>query len=244
MNVWLAVLTAFLASGVEAVEALTIVLAVGVTSGWRVSLAGAAAAVLALAAIVAAFGPGLAHFASIGIVRLIVGALLFYVGAGWLRKAIARYAGRKALRDEHAAYAQRVAALEARERDSQRVGFATSFNGVLLEGFEVAVIVVTVGGSFGAGGLSYAALGALAAIILVSAAGIAVHAPLARVPENLLKFIVGIMLTTFGTFWGGEGLGVRWWHGDAAIGLLAAFYLAASLTAIAAMRAVQRPRPA
>lgn len=236
MNAWPAAATAFLASGVEAVEALTIVLAVGVTCDWRTALGGAAAAVLVLAAIVTVAGPGLAHFASIALVRLVVGLLLLYIGSGWLRKAILRYAGRKAQRDESAAYLREVAALEERGAGARRAGFVTSFNGVLLEGFEVAIVVVTVGGTFGAGSIWYAELGALAAAAVVAAAGTAVRAPLARVPENLLKFVVGIMLMTFGTFWAGEGLGVKWWGDDVFLLVLAASYFALSVAAITALR--------
>jgi len=243
-GLWLPAVTAFLASAVEAVEALTIVLAVGVTQGWRVSLAGALWAFAALAAIVVVLGPAIVLAVPIGILRVVVGGFLLLFGLAWLRKAVQRYGGRKALRDERAAYARNVdelGQLGTGTQTARRVAFVTSFKSVLLEGLEVAVIVVTVGASSAAsGGLGAAALGALGAVVLVALVGVAVRAPLARVPENALKFAVGVVLTSFGTYWMGEGLGVSWWHEDLSIVLLAGWYLCFSLGLAAVARALSQ----
>ena len=226
-------LTAFLASAVEAVEALTVVLAVGLTHGWRTALLGALWAFAALAAIVLVFGPALLHFVPLPAVRFCVGVFLLLFGLSWLRKAVLRYGGRKALRDESSAFTRELAGL--REVTDRRTAFATSFQAVLLEGLEVAVIVVTVGGST-SGGLASASAGALAAIAVVTAAGIAARAPLARVPENALKMTVGVMLSAFGTYWSGEGLGIVWWHDDLAVVVLAALYFACAAGLVAVLR--------
>ncbi len=233
MNVWLPASTAFLASAVEAVEALTVVLAIGTTRGWRLALSGAGAALVSLALLIAIFGPALVRFVPLEALRLVVGLLLVLYGLAWLRKAIWRYGGRKALRDEAANF--------AREREESAgvadgVARATSFKAVFLEGLEVVIIVVTVGAQ-STGGVGFAALGALAAVLLVVAVGIAVRAPLSRVPENALKFVVGIMLASFGTFWSGEGLGITWWQADASIPVIAASFLAIALGLIALLRA-------
>jgi uncharacterized membrane protein len=228
----------FAASAVEMIEALTIVLAVGVTRGWRSALTGVAAAVVALAVVVGALGPALSELPIDG-VRLVVGALLLIFGLQWLRKAILRSAGLKAMHDEEAIYRAEIADLE----ESRGVeahdwySFTVAFKGVFLEGLEVAFIVVTLGGS--QHDVALAAIGAGAALIAVLAAGVVVYAPLSRVPENTLKFAVGVMLTTFGAFWGGEGAGVRWPGGDVALlGLLLFVALAAlSLVRLATMRA-------
>ncbi|HEY1738524.1 MAG TPA: hypothetical protein VGI86_07430, partial [Acidimicrobiia bacterium] len=190
---------AFLASAVEMVEALTIVLAVAVTSGWRSASRGVAAALVALAAIVAALGPALAKI-PIDSLRVVIGILLLVFGLQWLRKAILRASGLKAVHDEDAIFAAEVRALEQHgdSKDQDWYAFTVAFKGVFLEGLEVAFIVVTFGGSQHKVGL--AAIGAAAAVIVVVALGIVVHAPLSRVPENTLKFGVGVMLTSFGTF--------------------------------------------
>jgi uncharacterized membrane protein len=236
MNGWALAGTSFLASAVEAVEALTIVLAVGVTRSWPVALRGTALGLAVLVAIVAAFGP-LLHLVPIEQLKLVVGIVLILFGLAWLRKAILRYAGRKALRDEDAAFAREVSALRAVEdARADAVGFVTTFKAVLLEGLEVAIIVVT----FGAGSalaLGWSAAGAAAAVVLVTLAGFALKQPASRVPENAMKFVVGVMLTSFGTFWTGEGLGIAWWGGDLALVVLALFYLAVSGALIAAARA-------
>jgi uncharacterized membrane protein len=217
------VLSAFLASAVETVEALTIVLAMGLTRGWRSTLIGAGAALFALAAIVAALGPALTVI-PISTLRLVVGALLLVFGLQWLRKAILRASGWRALRDENAVF-ERERAEAATAPRVERAGldwyaFTISFKGVLLEGLEVAFIVLTFGSTQGS--IPLAALGAGAAVVLVVLAGIVAREPLGRVPENTLAFAVGVLLTTFGIFWGAEGAGVDWPGGDAALlGVLA-----------------------
>ena len=218
--IWSSAVSTFLASVVEFVEALTIVLVVGATINWRTALWGAAAAALTLAALVAVFGTALVQFVPIETLRLIVGVILILFGMKWLKKSILRYSGLKALHDEEAIYEEEMRALEARgEALPNKIngfGFATSYKSVLLEGLEVAFIVISVGSSSAAnnvdkgGTLLSAALGATLAGILVIGAGVAIRGPLTRVPENTLKFVVGIMLTSFGIFWGGEGLGIEW----------------------------------
>jgi uncharacterized membrane protein len=219
------------------VEALTIVLAMGVTRGWRAALIGAGAATLALAAIVAALGPALTVI-PIESLRLVVGALLLVFGLQWLRKAILRASGWRALRDEDAVYArQRATAASAPHEQRAGLdwyGFTISFKGVLLEGLEVAFIVLTFGSTQGS--IPLAALGAGAAVVLVLVAGVFVRGPLARVPENTLAFAVGVMLTTFGIFWGAEGAGVDWPGDDASLPGVLAFVLVVSLAFVTALR--------
>src|SRR5438132_13884931 len=210
--------SAFLACAVEMVEALTIVLASALARGWRSSLAGVGAATLALAAITAALGPALTAI-PLQALRLAVGALLLVFGLQWLRKAILRASGYKALHDEDELFAREL----ADARDAPRVeragldwyGFTLAFKGVLLEGLEVVFIVLTFGSAQGS--IPLAAAGAGGALVLVAGVGIAVRAPLARVPENTLKFAVGVMLTTFGIFWAAEGAGADWRGDDASI---------------------------
>lgn len=219
MNPLPLVLTVFVACAVEAVEALTIVLAAGLTREWRSTLQGMAAALAALAVIVAALGPALT-FVPLGALRLVVGALLAIFGIQWLRKAILRASGHKSLHDEASAYLREVAAAKAaghQRRGAVRdwYAFTLSFKGVLLEGLEVVFIVITFGTNAGSVGL--AVVGAAAAVLVVASVGFAVRGPLARVPENTLKFAVGVMLTSFGTFWGAEGVGVTWPGNDAAL---------------------------
>ena len=225
MSTPLLVLTAFLASAVEMVEALTIILAVGLTRGWRTALLGAAAGLVVLAVVVAALGPALVRIVPIGALQIVVGTLLLIFGLQWLRKAILRAAGWKAQHDEELAFQDEVAALSRPAPGPEAIdwtGFVVAFKGMLLEGLEVAFIVLTFG--IQAGRFGPSAAGALAAFVLVALVGIAVHRPLTRVPENAIKFAVGIALTTFGTFWGGEGIGVEWPGGDLTLLLLAAFY--------------------
>src|SRR5437588_1736209 len=200
----------FLACAVEGVEALTIVLAVGTTRSWRSSLTGVATALVVLAAITAALGPALTAL-PINVLRVVVGALLLIFGLQWLRKAILRAAGLKSRHDEREAYEREL--LAARQQGAVREGidpysFTIAFKGVLLEGLEVVFIVLTFGANQHNVGLAAAAAGA--AVLAVVATGVAVHAPLARVPENAMKFGVGVMLTSFGIFWGGEGAGATW----------------------------------
>jgi len=238
MSGWLLAGTAFLASAVEAIEALTIVLAVGFTRSWRASLGGAAWGAIALLAVVVLLGPAIVTFVPLALLKVVVGTFLLLFGMSWLRKAILRSSGRKALKDENAAYARKVAALQATATHGtgpDRVAFATSFNAVLLEGLEVAVIVLTFGTS-APDGFWWSGGGAIAAIVLVSAAGFAVRKPFGRIPENAMKFVVGIMLTSFGTLWCGEGLGIAWWFDDLSLLWIVAVYLAASALTIAAAK--------
>ena len=209
--------SAFFACAVEAVEALTIVLAVGVTRSWRSALYGVGAATVVLAAIVAALGPALTAL-PIDALRVVVGGLLLIFGLQWLRKAVLRAAGLKAIHDEEKAFAAETEA--ARSAGQAGAGFdgysfTIAFKGVLLEGLEVAFIVLTFGAS--QHNVGPAAVAAAVAVVVVVLAGVVVRQPLSRVPENTLKFFVGVMLTTFGTFWGAEGAGASWPGGDAAL---------------------------
>ena len=219
MNAAALVLTVFVACAVEAVEALTIILAAGLTRDWRSTFQGMAAALVVLAVVVAAVGPALTLF-PLGVLRLVVGALLAVFGLMWLRKAILRASGYKGLHDEAGIYERQVAAARAAKPDG-RLGvrdwyaFTLSFKGVLLEGLEVVFIAITFGDN--QGNLGLAVLGAAAAVLVIAGVGIAARAPLARVPENTMKFGVGVMLTSFGTFWGAEGAGVHWPGNDASL---------------------------
>ncbi len=234
MTILVAALPAFLASLVEFVEALTIVLAVGVTRQWRSALLGVAAAVATLGLITLVFGSAIVFFVPIETLRLVVGGFLVIYGLQWLVKAILRAAGARAKHDEASIYAAEVAAM----RDEPPVpvagidwiSFTVAFKGVLLEGLEVAFIVVTFGAS--AGQLGPATIGAAVAGVLVLVVGIAVHRPLTRVPENGLKFVVGLMLTTFGTFWAGEGIGVEWIASDLTLIVLFGVFSLASLASV------------
>lgn len=217
-------LSVFLASTVEAVEALTVVLAVGVTRGWRSSGLGVLAGLAALAVLVAALGPALT-VVPLPVLRLVVGALLLVFGLQWLRKAVLRAAGRKALHDEAALFAAQAA--QARSQVTRTSGgvdayaFTLCFKAVLLEGLEVVFIVLTFGAN--ARHIGLAALGAAAAVVVVTAVGVLIRGPLSRVPENQLKFVVGVLLTSFGMFWSGEGAGVVWPGADATLPVLVAF---------------------
>jgi uncharacterized membrane protein len=216
------VVTVFLACVVESVEALTIVLAAG-TRGWRSAFQGVGAGLVVLAVVVAALGPALRLIPLSGL-RLVVGALLLVFGLQWLRKAILRGSGHKALHDETKLYAEGVAAARVAQREGRFVvddwyAFALSFKGVLLEGLEVAFIVVTFGEN--ARNVPLAVLGAVLAVLVVAGVGVAVRAPLARVPENAMKFVVGVLLTAFGLFWSVEGTGATWPGSDAALLVLA-----------------------
>jgi uncharacterized membrane protein len=231
------VAASFLASAVEMVEALTIVLAVGVTRGWHSSLVGVGTALFVLAAGVVALGPALDRV-PIDTLRLVVGGLLLVFGIQWWRKALLRYSGLKALHDEEAAFAQEREAAEKHGRQTRAgldwYAFTLCFKGVLLEGLEVAFIVVTFGATSRAVGP--AALGAAAALVLVLLAGLALHRPLSQVPENTLKFAVGILLSAFGTFWAAEGAGARWPGADAAILGLMVLYLVLSYVLVRALK--------
>jgi uncharacterized membrane protein len=232
-------LSVFLACTVEAVEALTIVLAVGTVRSWRSSLYGVGAATLALAVLVAALGPALSAI-PIGALRVIVGGLLLVFGLQWLRKAILRAAGLKALHDELGNFAEETerAQLAGAGRGSREsfdgYAFTVSLKAVLLEGLEVVFIVLTFGANQHRVGL--AAIAAGLAVLLVTAVGFAVRAPLARVPENAMKFAVGIMLTSFGAFWSAEGAGAHWPGGDAALLVIIPGLALASLAMVATLR--------
>jgi len=232
-----AVGAAFAASAVEAVEALTIVLAVGVLRGWRAPALGAGAGVAVLAALVLALGPLLGHL-PLPPLQFGIGLLLLLFGLGWLRKAALRAAGVIPLHDEAAIFAAETRRLGGQAASGRRqadwLAGMTAFKAVLLEGLEIVFIVIAVGAARGM--LVPAALAAAAACALVLAAGLAVHRPLTRVPENTLKFAVGVMLASFGVFWLGEGLGVPWPGEDLILLPFMALFLAAGLGAAALAR--------
>lgn len=230
--------TAFLASLVEAVEALTIVLAVATVRGWRPAGFGALAGLAVLAMMVALLGP-LLDLVPLHLLQLVIGVLLLLFGVRWLRKAILRAAGVIALHDETLVFAIETTQLrqqaQRREQHLDWLAGLASFKAVLLEGFEVVFIVIAVGA--GRGLFAPAVLGALAACLLVAGIGFAVHRPLARVPENALKFTVGVMLSAFGVFWTGEGIGVSWPGADLAV---VAFILLFLMTALAGVALIRR----
>ncbi len=243
---WVTAISTFAASFVESVEAFTIVLVVGVTINWRSAFVGTIAALALLALLVGVFGTTLLQLIPIETLRLVIGTLLLLFGLKWLKKAIMRYAGLKALHDEEAIYEHEVAALRARgERVGDQInsfGVAMVFKSVLLEGLEVVFIVLTFGLSAvpaageTIGGMESAAIGALAAVALVAIVGAIVHRPLQQVPENTLKWSVGLMLTLFGTFWAGEGLGIVWPGGDLALLWIGAIYVALSFALVTWLR--------
>jgi uncharacterized membrane protein len=237
------VIAVFLACMVEAVEALTIILAAGTARDWRSAITGLVAALLTLTVVVAALGPAVSAIPLQGL-RLFVGGLLLIFGLQWLRKAILRASGHKALHDETLAY-QSTLAVAQRAAEQRRgmvpdwYAFTLSFKGVLLEGLEVAFIALTFGGN--QHNIPLAALAAVAAVLVVAGAGFAIRAPLARVPENSMKFVVGVMLTAFGIFWGAEGAGAHWPGQDAALLVLIP---AVGLYALALVVAFRRGQPA
>lgn len=251
-----AVMAAFLASLVEFVEALTIVLAVGTIRGWRSALTGAAAGSGLLVLLVVAFGPALARI-PLTTLQLVVGVLLLLFGMRWLRKAILRSAGAISLHDEAAIYAEETLALSggsggpaaqgpgppSRRPKLDAVAVATAFKAVTLEGLEVIFIVIATGATGGL--LIPASLGAAAAGVLVIMVGVVLRRPLARLPENTLKFAVGVLLSAFGAFWIGEGLGLPWPGEDLSLfGLVAAFLAVSMLGVLLARRAVTVPAEA
>jgi uncharacterized membrane protein len=228
----------FLACAVEAVEATTIVLAAGTARDWRSATWGLITGLAVLGVITAALGPAVTRL-PLPALRLFVGALLLIFGLQWLRKAILRASGHKALHDEDAIYHKQLAA--AADAPKRRAGlvpdayaFTLSFKGVLLEGLEVVFIALTFGSNDH--NISLAALAAVCAVVLVGVAGLAVRAPLARVPENTMKFVVGVMLTTFGAFWGAEGAGARWPGSDAALLVIGPAVGAFALLLVLALR--------
>lgn len=258
MSVAALFLTVLLACAVEAVEALTVVLAVGTTRGWRSASQGTAAALVGLAAVVAVLGPAVSAI-PLNALRLVVGTLLLLFGLQWLRKAVLRAAGLKALHDEEAAFARQTAAAARAEAGGRgRVhdwyAFTLAFKAVLLEGLEVVFIVVTFGGS--QHDVPVAAVAALCAVAVVATAGVAVRAPLSRVPENTMKFAVSVMLTGFGLFWSTEGTGADWPGGDLALLVLLPSVALLALAGAALLRrraarraaarraAARRPEPA
>ena len=239
------ILAAFLASLVEFVEALTVILAVGAIRGWRGALGGTVAALVVLLAIIIVLGPALSRV-PLEWVQLIVGGLLLLFGMRWLRKAILRSAGVIPLHDEDAAYARESDALRQLGGFTQgwdRVAVATSFKITMLEGIEVVFIVIAIGAA-GQGLLIPASVGALAALFLVALLGLALHRPVASIPENPLKFGVGVLLCAFGTFWFGEGLGLVWPGRDGAIlALIGGFLAVALLTVTICRNQTSAPRP-
>jgi len=233
---WVLASAVFVACAVEMVEALTIVLAAGLTRGWRSTLEGAAAAILVLAALVVVFGPALVHLVPIDALRVVVGGLLLIFGLQWLRKSILRASGYKAVHDEDEIFRREVDELSAMPQASGRdsVAFAVSFKGVFLEGMEVVVIVLTLGAPTHRLGLASAA--AAAALVVVVAVGLVARHALSGVPENAMKMTVGLLLTSFGTFWGAEGAGIAWPGGDLAILALLAVYAATTFCLVTALR--------
>jgi uncharacterized membrane protein len=225
----------FLACSVEMVEALTIVLAVGHTRGWRSALQGVVVALVALAALVAAFGPALVHV-PLDALRLFVGAVLLIFGMQWLRKAILRSSGLKAKHDEDEIYRSKVAELQALDATvgRDRVAFVVAFKGTFLEGLEVVIIVLTLGTS--AHRLGLAVIVAAIAVVVVGAAGVIVARQLSRVPENAMKMSVGVLLVTYGTFWTGEGLKIKWPDNDVTLLFFVLLYALVTWLLVAVMR--------
>lgn len=227
----LVIVATFIAAAVEWVEALTIVLAVGMFKGWRSALVGTGAAVVALTLMIVAFGAAITSHIDIAAARTLIGVLLLLFGLKWLHKAILRSSGLKSLHDEAKAFEETREMLVASGGSAvrgtlDRVGVSTSFSGVFLEGLEVVFIVVALGGLHS---IPAAASGAAASLVVVVAAGIVFRHPLTKVPENTMKYVVGIMLTAFGTFFAGEGIGVHWWREDLSLLPLIAGYGLASL---------------
>lgn len=247
----LLVVSVALASAVEAVEALTIVLALGASRGWRSTLQGAGAGIAMLTVVVVALGPALSLI-PLQALRLVVGGVLLVFGLQWLRKAILRASGFKPRHDEAAIYQRQVQAARAAPSGGRgalvsgliRDGYAftLSFKAVVLEGVEVAIIVITFGANQGSIGL--AALGAVLAILAVVAAGIAVRAPLARVPENTMAFAVGVLLSSFGIYWAAQGVKVHWPAEDAALLGVIAYMLMVALAAVSVLGRLHRRRAA
>ncbi|MDR3470757.1 MAG: hypothetical protein P4M09_03570 [Devosia sp.] len=229
----------FLASLVEVVEAFTIVLAVGLTRGWRPALAGSALALVALGLIVAILAP-LLNLVPLALLQFAIGVLLILFGLRWLRKAILRAAGLIPLHDEEKIFHKETDILK-HQAHSQRANYLAglaAFNAVLLEGVEVVFIVIAVGA--GRGLVAYASLGAAAAVVLVAVVGAAVHRPLSKIPENALKFVVGLMLTSFGVFWAGEGLGANWPGADWSLLGIVVVWIAVSFAAVRRLRPLRR----
>src|SRR5580692_10053036 len=238
MSIVVLVATA-LAAGVEWVEALTIVLAVGLVKGWRSAFAGMTIAFAALAILVAIFGITITSRVSINDARTFVGVFLLLFGLKWLHKAILRSSGLKSLHDEAASFEATTQRLGPKEAAAgiDRVGVTTALGGVFLEGLEVVFIVVALGGLQD---IPSAVAGALIALLIVGGAGVAFRSPLTRVPENAMKYVVGIMLTSFGSFYAGEGIGVHWWGDDLSLLVLIATYGLASIAFVWFLRRPSR----
>lgn len=232
-------LAVFLACVVEAVEALTIVLAAGTSCNWRSAISGVVSGIIVLAVVVAVLGPALTLM-PLRVLRLVVGGLLVIFGLQWLRKAILRASGLKALHDEDAIYPTELAAAMAAPAGRSAIvdwySFTLSFKGVVLEGLEVAFIVLTVGAN--QRNIPLAAVAAVTALLVVTMAGVAVRAPLGRVPENTMKFVVGVMLTSFGVFWGAEGAGGQWPGADAALLVLVPVMTLFALALVVLLRSI------
>jgi uncharacterized membrane protein len=231
-------LTVFLACAVEAVEATTVVLAMGTARDWRSALSGVAAGLLLLVAVVAVLGPAISAV-PLDALRLLVGGVLLIFGLQWLRKAVLRASGHKALHDEDAVFRQQLAAAQSASAGGRGLvpdwyGFTVVFKSVVLEGLEVVFIAVTFGAN--AHDVPVAAVAALIAILVVAGVGVVVRAPLSRVPENTMKFAVGVMLCAFGTFWGAEGAGVSWPGSDLTIVVLVLLYGCVAVMLAAALR--------
>ena len=232
------ILAAFLASLVEFVEALTVVLAVGSVRGWRGALTGTGVAIAVLLALIAVLGSALTRI-PLETIQLVVGVLLLLFGLRWLRKAVLRSAGVIALHDEAATFAKESEVMRRHRGGGDgwdKIAFSTAFQITMLEGTEVVFIVIAIGAG-GTGLLLPASLGALAALLVVAALGLAIHRPLANVPENALKFVVGVLLSAFGCFWVGEGVGLAWPGADWSILALIVGFLAAALIAVPLCRA-------
>jgi uncharacterized membrane protein len=235
--IWSLFLPAFLASVVECVEALTIVLAIGTSINWKSSLSGVAAGFAVLAVLIAVFGSAI-PYVPIDILRTVIGVLLVLMGVQWLEKAILRYTGLKAKHDEAKIYETCKLKIDSVKEDRSgfsNLGFLTSFKGVVLEGLEVAVIVITFGSTGDVNqseGILTTSLGAAIALLVVMALGVMVRKPLANIPENTFKFFVGIMLVTFGTFWSGEGFGIAWPYADVFLVVLGIVFLSLCLLLI------------
>jgi Ca2+/H+ antiporter, TMEM165/GDT1 family len=226
-------LTVFVATAVEMVEALTIVLAVGVSRGWRQALQGAVAALAVLVGLLAAFGVSLAGMVPLHLLQLIVGLFLLLFGLSWLRKAISRAAGLRPRRDEEAAFDGLVGRLKTGRgpgRGFDTVAFAATFKGVFLEGLEAAIIAITFGAAAQRLGVAVASAGI--AFVVVALLGVIVHRPLSRLPENAMKLGVGVLLSSFGTFWVVEGFGLEWPGSELAVFYIAALYSVATLVLI------------
>ena len=238
MSVVLIVVATFLAAAVEWVEALTIVLAVGMFKGWRNAIVGTVAGLVALAVLTVGFGFAINSHIDLALVRTLVGVFLLLFGLKWLHKAILRSSGLKALHDEAKAFEETKQLLVSSDRNQPRtgldgVGVSTALSGVFLEGLEVVFIVIALGGLKN---VSAAAIGAAASLVVVVVAGLVFRAPLTAVPENTMKYVVGILLTSFGTFFAGEGIGVKWWNQDVSLLPLIVAYGLASVAAVWILR--------